>query len=188
MKHLTAHWSSLRLCTMSLTIMVLAACGSSDDDSEDPLADTEDTEDTEDSNDSEDTEDSPDADPPKDSAAPAVDTAPADTATNLPVALTWTNDVQPLLNSCNGCHIYSTSGTLNWANGSSDLVNVPSNQSSFDLVEPGNHLQSYWWHKINGSHTAGPVGGTGNQMPPSGSLSSTSVDTIRDWINDGAEP
>ena len=62
------------------------------------------------------------------------------------------------------------------------LVNVPSTQTGFDLVEPGDAENSYLIHKLEGR-----AGITGGRMPPSGdALTAEEIAAIRDWINAGA--
>ena len=100
--------------------------------------------------------------------------------------------VQPILTaSCalSGCHAgVSPQEGMNLSAGlmHSNTVNVPSNQSSLDRIEPGLPNQSYLVHKIQG--TQGTVGGSGAQMPFGGSpLSQANIDIIRAWIADGAK-
>ncbi len=100
---------------------------------------------------------------------------------------TFDEDVRPVLEAaCDTCHITGTSGNLNFANGRSDLVNVPSGQSSLVLVKPGDPDGSYLFHKIAGTHLT--VGGSGGQMPAGGTLSPVEMDTIEAWILGGALP
>jgi len=105
---------------------------------------------------------------------------------------TLSGDVQPILsNSCafSGCHGgTSPQEGMNLSAGlmHSNTVNVPSNQSGLDRIEPGLPNQSYLVHKIQG--TQGTVGGSGLQMPRGGTpLSQANVDIIRAWIADGAK-
>ena len=52
------------------------------------------------------------------------------------------------------------------------------------MVEPGDPVNSYLYQKvINGQ--AG-VGGTGNNMPVTGSLSQSQIDQLQSWISSGA--
>ena len=87
----------------------------------------------------------------------------------------YVNDIQPILSqNCAGCHGSSGGFTLSYDN----MVNVPSNQSTLDLIEPGSANDSYIWHKINGTQAS--VGGSGGVMPPSPPLSI--LNPVRIWI------
>lgn len=62
------------------------------------------------------------------------------------------------------------------------LVDVPSTQTGFDLVEPGDAENSYLIHKLEGR-----PGIVRDRMPPSGDpLTAEEIAAIRDWINAGA--
>lgn len=105
---------------------------------------------------------------------------------------TLSGSVQPIFTaSCalSGCHAgASPQEGMNLSSGQAydDIVNVPSNQSSLDRVEPGQPDDSYLVHKIQGTQ-GGTVGGTGEQMPLEGCcLSSAQIATIREWIAAGA--
>jgi hypothetical protein len=62
------------------------------------------------------------------------------------------------------------------------LVNEPSTQNgALDLVEPGDPDASYLIRKLEGTATVG------GQMPLFGvPLDQDTIDTIRQWISDGA--
>ncbi|MDX1405510.1 MAG: Ig-like domain-containing protein [Woeseiaceae bacterium] len=61
------------------------------------------------------------------------------------------------------------------------LVGVPSNQdAAIDRVRPGDPDNSYLVQKIEGTASSGGV------MPPAGALDQATIDTIRQWITDGA--
>ena len=80
------------------------------------------------------------------------------------------------------CHSGGTpSGALNLeaANSYAQLVNVVSTGSALDRVEPGEPDNSYLVQKLEGT------GGVAI-MPPSGGLEQADIDTIRQWILDGA--
>jgi hypothetical protein len=96
-------------------------------------------------------------------------------------------DVQPIWNSrCTGCHGSSGGLNLRAPNGWSNIVDEPSNQlPSMPLVDPGDHLNSYLWHKIDDTHR--DVGGSGDLMP-GGFLPVAQRDLIRTWIDEGAPP
>ena len=99
--------------------------------------------------------------------------------------------MQPILSAncaLSGCHAgTSPQQGMNLSSGQtfSNTVNVPSNQSSLDRIEPGQPDQSYLVHKIQG--TQATVGGSGGQMPLGGGpLSQSDIDKIRAWITAGA--
>ncbi len=80
-----------------------------------------------------------------------------------------------------GCHDVATQRAgLNLSAGSAynELVNANSTTSSLKRVEPGNSSNSWLMKRITGD-------GTG-QMPPNGSLSAATIDSIRAWIDRGA--
>jgi hypothetical protein len=61
------------------------------------------------------------------------------------------------------------------------LVGVASTQSaSVQRVNPGNPNNSYLIQKLEGA------GASGSRMPPSGPMPQSEIDTIRQWITDGA--
>jgi hypothetical protein len=121
-------------------------------------------------------------------------TTPTTTTTSTTLTWTWSSEVQPLLSSrCSGCH--GDSGTPQYAN----LTNLQDpvlgyaaivNQVSFELptmdrIEPGDHLNSYLWHKVNGSQLS--VGGGGVRMPQFPPyLTAEEIDGIAGWIDAGA--
>ena len=88
--------------------------------------------------------------------------------------------------NCSGCHLDgSESGSLNMDEGASAIVGVPSSdQPTMNLIEPNDTDNSYIWLKLNG--TQSDPGNMNEQMPPSGALGLTDLDTIETWINDGA--
>jgi hypothetical protein len=83
-----------------------------------------------------------------------------------------------------GCHAGgSPAASLNLeaANSFMALVSVASTQDAAILrVAPGNPTQSYLIQKLEGTAA------TGQQMPPSGALAQSDIDTIKQWITDGA--
>jgi hypothetical protein len=73
-----------------------------------------------------------------------------------------------------------------------NLVDVPSRQSPHLMrVEPGNAENSYLIHKLTGEGMAesSSTGDPSNQMPVGGPfLCDAKIDSIREWIDDGAAP
>lgn len=110
----------------------------------------------------------------------------------------WVNDVAPLFEErCVFCHaptanVDDTADFLVCAcqlDMSGDLpasiLGIPSTQS-FDmaLVEPGDHLYSYLWHKINGTQAI--AAGSGTSMPLGSDLTESEIDAVAAWIDAGA--
>jgi len=103
----------------------------------------------------------------------------------------FTTQIQTVFDANCSCHTGgSVSGGLDLATGSShaNIVNVPADDvPGMDLIEPGSPSDSYLWHKLQGTHLG--VGGAGSAMPfGSFPLGITSLDTIEQWINEGASP
>ncbi len=110
-------------------------------------------------------------------------------------------DVQPIWDiNCTFCH----GGPAPFAgldletNAFANTVDVPATEcSSMDFIEPGLPDSSWIYRKILGTHTAMDVQAlgcvppvTGSMMPPGAFCCPTQqeVDTIRDWILQGANP
>jgi hypothetical protein len=99
--------------------------------------------------------------------------------------------VQPIFSAncaLSGCHAGSSPAQgMNLSQGQAyaNIVNVQSNESSLLRVRPSQPDSSYLVHKIQG--TQSNVGGSGGQMPLGRNpLSQAQIDTIRQWIADGA--
>lgn len=89
--------------------------------------------------------------------------------------------------SCSPCHTDRVSGELSLRSrpGLSAALAAQSFQlPTMSRVSPGLPDESYLWRKVLGSHDE--VGGTGNQMPLSGSLTSAQLQLLEQWIVDGA--
>lgn len=105
---------------------------------------------------------------------------------------TLSGDVQPILSAnCafSGCHAgASPQQGMNLSSGQTfaNTVNVASNESNLDRIEPGQPDQSYLVHKIQG--TQAQVGGSGARMPLGApALPQADIDVIRAWITAGAQ-
>lgn len=88
---------------------------------------------------------------------------------------------------CVPCHTGSApSGGLDLSGDAyAAIVGVPSLQvPTMSLVEPGDSLHSYLWHKINGSQSL--AAGSGTSMPQGGSLTEDQIQRVADWIDAGA--
>jgi hypothetical protein len=98
--------------------------------------------------------------------------------------VSFAQDVQPIFNNSCTCHSgNSPSAAMNLSAGSSysQLVKVQSVSSCISLkrVLPSVADSSTIYRKISGSTC-------GAQMPQGGSISSSSISIIGDWINQGA--
>jgi hypothetical protein len=113
---------------------------------------------------------------------------------NGDTGLSFAENVQPIFtNSCafaGGCHAGGSPALgMNLSAGQAyqNIVNVAADQlPSMDRIEPGEPDNSYLVYKIQGTQTS--VGGTGQRMPLTGCcLSQAQIDTIRAWVEAGAE-
>ena len=67
------------------------------------------------------------------------------------------------------------------------LVNVEAPQApGVNYVTPGDSGNSYLYLKLTGEQAS--VGGSGTQMPQGGMLTPEQLDTVRNWIDSGAQP
>lgn len=105
-------------------------------------------------------------------------------AASAAVPVSFSADIQPIFDSnCTACHNGGISPDLTSGNAYSSLVNQPtasSSGSSDTLVVPGVSGNSELYLRVAGTST-------GDQMPSGSSLSSTDQDSIRTWIDEGAE-
>ena len=90
-------------------------------------------------------------------------------------------DLADKLNACSGCHrTDDPKGGLDlsdpWA-----LIDQPSSQADMMLIEPGNHLRSYLWHKVSGTH--GIAGGLGQRMPAADPWTDEDIARLGQWID-----
>ncbi|MEQ9310706.1 MAG: c-type cytochrome domain-containing protein [Balneolaceae bacterium] len=89
------------------------------------------------------------------------------------------NDVQPIFNSsCTSCH--GNSGGVNLSSYTA-LMNSVGNNYGNNLVVPGDADASGLVDKVEPNPTHG------TRMPIGGTLSSSQIQTIRAWINEGAQ-
>jgi len=81
---------------------------------------------------------------------------------------------------CAGCH----AETFPDLSAITDLIAMPSRQSPLSLIEPGDHMQSYLYHKLAGSHLAPPADGAGATMPlQRGALDASALASLALWID-----
>ena len=82
----------------------------------------------------------------------------------------YASQIQPILNeNCTSCHGYAAGLNL------SSYTSVIAGGNSGNIVVPGDHASSVLWQRIDN--------GT---MPPTGNLSSTQINLIAQWIDEGA--
>ncbi len=105
--------------------------------------------------------------------------------------VSFADDVQPIFTlSCAvaGCHTGANPPEgMNLSVGMAYdmIVNVASNQSDLDRIEPNSSAFSYLVHKIDGTQAS--VGGSGARMPfGQPQLSEMIRDIIRVWADEGA--
>ncbi|MFU8765256.1 MAG: hypothetical protein ACNA7T_12065 [Haliea sp.] len=104
-------------------------------------------------------------------------------------AVSFSTEITPLLTRrCAVCHITGEEpGELALVPGSAyaSLVDIPSQQSTLLLVDPGEPAKSYLYHKLAGSHVE--AGGEGARMPfASPPLPDAQLQLVRRWIQEGA--
>ena len=96
--------------------------------------------------------------------------------------ISFATDVQPIFDqNCTSCH--PNSGNLDLTAGSSynQLVNINASGYSGKRVVPGEPENSILYKKIDGS------GAYGSNMPIGSNLSAEQVNTIKQWITEGAQ-
>ena len=108
--------------------------------------------------------------------APDVSPAVADTP--------YQRDLAPKLSACVGCHGGDAPKAGLDLTDIRSSVGVPSGQMDMALIESGNHLQSYLWHKVAGTQSI--AGGLGQRMPLDHQWSAEEVETLARWIDLGA--
>ncbi len=117
--------------------------------------------------------------------------------------LSFERDILPeFQRDCTRCHYYSEDpdvddpdieghipdGGLNLNDDPlGSIIGVPSLQSQdMVLVEPGDSLYSYLWHKVNGSQSI--ADGSGSSMPLGALWTDEQIQRLADWIDQGAQP
>lgn len=100
-------------------------------------------------------------------------------------APTWEADVGPLFAAeCASCHGGSSPEADLLLDDRDALVDAPATQADMPLLSPGDHLDSYLWHKLANTQTI--AGGSGSAMPQGRVLDDELVDLVADWIDAGA--
>ena len=120
------------------------------------------------------------------------DTGPVDTGTDDGgLALSFALDIYgPIIEPSCGCHEDGAGGMVlgdDAATAFAAIVGVPSNDvPGMARIEPGDPENSYLFRKVEDTHI--DAGGEGNKMPPGGQLDASEIDTIKLWIEGGAQP
>ena len=104
---------------------------------------------------------------------------------------THSEHIQPIWDDlCRGCHTsaFPHAELMLHDEAYAALVGVPATQSELLLVSQEDVEGSYLWHKLNDTQRS--VDGSGDQMPGGGRspLSDASLQTVRNWIEQGAPP
>ncbi len=106
------------------------------------------------------------------------------TSGTAPNPVSWAGDVGALIASrCAGCHGgEAPSGELDLATAPLEaIIGVTAVQADMALVECGDHLYSYLWHKVNGSQSI--AGGSGTNMPIGAWLDDDEIALLAEWID-----
>jgi len=94
-------------------------------------------------------------------------------------------EVQDVVDThCTNCHGVSALGGLDLRVLAAVDGQLSGQVPGMLLLAPGDRTASYLWHKLEDTH--GALGGSGQAMPPGGPLDAASLDTIGQWIDDGA--
>ena len=126
------------------------------------------------------------------SATSSPTTSASGGSTGMAVELSHAADIQPIWDKycMTNCHMAGGSGAGSLLMDGSDyeaIVNVPSlGVPSMNLVTPGDQMNSYLWHKLDG--TMMEVGGSGSKMPLGMAMTQDELDTVGTWIDQGAKP
>ena len=101
----------------------------------------------------------------------------------MPLDPDSTADAQALLNaSCSPCHTVGNQRPN--VRDIASLIGMPSGQSRLSFIEAGSRLDSYLWHKMNGSQSTQDAGpGRGSVMPRRGRLADDVVIRFGLWID-----
>ena len=173
----------LSLLWMSLLALLFVGCPAADDD--DSADDDDATADDDDDSSADDDDDDATADDDDD-----------DDATGVPLDPSFASDVWPIIQSNCSCHQVQASGGWRHAGDSATfydlMVDVDSAQNpAMKRVKPGESFNSWLQHKIDGTHEdfADKKLVVGQRMPRNGPpyLTEDEADTIRNWINEGAQ-
>jgi len=118
----------------------------------------------------------------QDSKSPQPDSVKIQISVVLSLPVSFSNDIQPIFNAhCTNCH--GGQGGLTLTSGASynQLVHVLAQSSCTVMyrVLPYQAANSVLYRKVSGTSC-------GNTMPVGGSLTTAQINSLRDWINQGA--
>ena len=112
------------------------------------------------------------------------------TTTGTPGELSFAADVwDPILSPICSCHSAGSGGLTMGADAATAyaaMVGVKSIGSPLNHVEAGDSTASYIVHKLEGTQIE--AGGSGGKMPLAGMVTADQIQTIKDWIDAGAQP
>jgi len=109
------------------------------------------------------------------------DVGPLELENNPTQNVKFATDVQAIFNNqCISCHNSSDDLNLETGNSYNNLVNVNATSYNGKRVVAGDAENSVLYKKIDGS------GAYGSNMPLGGNLSATQINTIKQWIVEGA--
>ena len=110
------------------------------------------------------------------------DVGPIDEGDAPAEGVSFAQHIQPIFdNNCTNCH--GSSGNLNLSSSVSynNLVNINASGYAKKRVVPNDADNSILFKKVDGS------GAYGSNMPLGGNLSATQINTIKQWIIEGAQ-
>lgn len=95
------------------------------------------------------------------------------------------DEVEVMMESCIACHGPDRiEAELDLTDFHAATVGVPALQADMNLIEPFDYVNSYLWHKCNGSQLL--AGGAGSSMPLGGGLGNDALADLAFWIDGGA--
>ena len=103
--------------------------------------------------------------------------------TGTEILTPFQRDLAPKLLACAGCHSSENPEAGLDLTDIRDSIGLQSTHLQMNLIEPGNHLQSYLWHKVAGTQSI--AGGLGQQMPLANPWSNEDIELLAQWIDLG---
>lgn len=117
----------------------------------------------------------------------ACEPPPVDSDEPVNTGLSFEDDIEPMFTGCIGCHAGETPDGALLLTGDlyTVLLETDSAQADMRLVEPGDAMHSYVFHKINGTQSV--AGGAGTRMPLGEPWADADIELLATWIDVGAE-
>lgn len=135
------------------------------------------------------TTDTPTTDTPT-TDAPTTDAETTDGETTATGSLSFAADIwDPIFSPVCSCHAGGSGGLTmggDAATAYAAMVGVKSTGSDLNYIEAGDVDASYVIHKLEGTQIE--AGGNGGKMPLAGSVTAEQIQTIKDWVTQGAAP